>query len=162
MTVSEVKFTFTAEILKAPGSTGGAFIQIPSEVVQGFGKKGRIKVQATFDGQFYQGSIAPMGGRHILGVLKDIRHKIGKSPGDIVEVSLVEDTAPREIILPNELTEAFHNHPLEKAFFETLSYTNKKEYVRWIKSAKRELTHKNRLTRTLDMLSKGAKNPFSN
>lgn len=51
--------------------------------------KGRVKVHATFDGEPYDGSIVNMGVKnadgsvcYIIGILKDIRTKIGKQPGD--------------------------------------------------------------------------------
>ena len=47
----------------------------------------------------------------------------------------------------------------EKTFFETLSFTNKKEYVEWIVTAKREETRNNRIEGTIERLLKGWKNP---
>jgi uncharacterized protein YdeI (YjbR/CyaY-like superfamily) len=44
-------------------------------------------------------------------------------------------------------------------FFTTLSFTNKKEYIEWIVTAKREETRTQRLTGTIERLGKGWKNP---
>lgn len=59
--------------------------------------KGRVKVHATFDGEPYDGSIVNMGLKrsdgsvcYIIGLRKDIRTKIGKQPGDSVQVTLIE------------------------------------------------------------------------
>lgn len=68
----------------------GAYVEIPFDVKTEFGK-GRVPVSATFDGEPYEGSIVRMGTPcHILGIRKDIRAKIGKQPGDTVEVTLLE------------------------------------------------------------------------
>lgn len=46
-----------------------------------------------------------------------------------------------------------------KDFFETLSFTNRKEYVVWILSAKTEGTRLKRLDATMEKLNAGLKNP---
>ena len=82
-------YTFDAVLVKVP-DIDGAYIEIPFDVKAEFGK-GRVPVHATFDGVPYDGSIVRMGMPcHILGVRKDIRQKIGKQPGDIVKVTIVE------------------------------------------------------------------------
>ncbi len=78
------KRTFTARIENAGG--GGAFVQIPFDAEQAFGSK-RPKVKATIDGLPYRGTLVRMGAEyHILGVLKEIRGKIGKDFGDEITV----------------------------------------------------------------------------
>lgn len=68
----------------------GAYIEIPFDVKATFGK-GRVSVDATFDGEPYAGSLVRMQTPcHIIGIRKDIRAKIGKKPGDVVEVTLRE------------------------------------------------------------------------
>lgn len=82
-------YEFEAELKKVP-DIDGAYVEIPFDVKEVFGK-GRIPVQATFDGEPYDGQVVRMGTPcHILGVRKDIRAKIGKQPGDIVLVTLRE------------------------------------------------------------------------
>lgn len=81
--------SFDAEIQKVP-DIDGAYIEIPFDVKAAFGKS-RVPVHATFDGEPYDGSLVRMKtARHILGIRKDIRAKIGKQPGDTVHVTLVE------------------------------------------------------------------------
>jgi hypothetical protein len=82
-------YEFDAEIKKVP-DIDGAYVEIPFDVKEEFGK-GWVAVHATFDGEQYDGSIVKMGTPcHIIGVRKDIRRKIGKNPGDIVKVTIVE------------------------------------------------------------------------
>jgi len=75
---------------------GGAYVPFPYDVRAEFGR-GRVKVHATFDGEPYAGSLVNMGVKnpdgsicYIIGVLKDIRNKIGKQPGDSVKVTIRE------------------------------------------------------------------------
>lgn len=83
------EFVFDAELKKVPG-IDGAYIEIPFDVKETFGK-GRVPVHATFDGEPYDGSLVRMGTPcHILGVRKEIRAKIGKQQGDMVHVTIRE------------------------------------------------------------------------
>ena len=67
-----------------------AYVEIPFDVKATFGK-GRVPVNTTFDGVFYQGSLVRMGTPcHIIGIRKDIRKQIGKQPGDTVSVTIEE------------------------------------------------------------------------
>jgi uncharacterized protein YdeI (YjbR/CyaY-like superfamily) len=72
-----------------------------------------------------------------------------------VEIVLWEDLQPRTVEVPPDLARLLKASPKAARFFEALSYTNKKEYVRWIGEAKRPETRKARITRTLTLLSKG-------
>ena len=83
------QFEFEAIIRKVP-YIDGAYVEIPFDVKATFGK-GRVPVNATFDGFPYQGSLVRMKTPcHILGIRKDIRQQIGKQPGDIVRVTIEE------------------------------------------------------------------------
>jgi hypothetical protein len=65
----------------------------------------------------------------------------------------------RTVTIPNDLAEALKKSPTAASFFESLAYTHRKEYVRWITDAKREETRVSRVTKTLDKLERGIKNP---
>jgi hypothetical protein len=146
---------FHAVIEDAGG--GGAYVTIPFDVEQVFGKK-RLKVKATIDGQPYRGSLMRMGSpSHMLVILKEIRQKIGKSFGDEVTIEIEEDLEPRQVDLPSDLQQALQARPQAQVIFDRLSYTHQKEYVRWISEAKRPETRQKRLQKTLEMLIKGAR-----
>lgn len=81
-------------IIEAVPDRGGAYVRIPFDIKKEYGK-GRLKVEATFDGVPYTGSIVNMGVKnpdgsvcYILGIRKDIRERIGKQAGDVVEVTI--------------------------------------------------------------------------
>ena len=69
------------------------------------------------------------------------------------------DATSKTIRLPDDLAAAFNDHKQEKMFFDTLSFTNRKEYVEWIVTAKREETRIQRVKDTIGRLSKKWKNP---
>lgn len=65
----------------------------------------------------------------------------------------------KEIKLPPELNAALKNAKKEAAFFNSLSFTNKKEYIEWIVTAKRDETKTERIKGTIERLGKEWKNP---
>jgi len=78
--------------------SGGAYVHFPYDIRAEFGK-GRVKVHATFDGEPYDGSIVNMGVTnpdgsvcYVIGILKGIRGKLSKQPGDTVSVTIKERT----------------------------------------------------------------------
>ena len=87
--MNKKQYEFDAIIHKEPDH-GGAYVEIPLDVKAEFGR-GRVPVHATFDGEPYDGQLVKMGTPcHILGIRKDIRERIGKQPGDTVNVTLWE------------------------------------------------------------------------
>ncbi|GAA4752022.1 YdeI/OmpD-associated family protein [Flavisolibacter ginsenosidimutans] len=69
------------------------------------------------------------------------------------------DAATKTVYLPEDFSKLLDKTEKEKTFFNTLSFSNKKEYVEWIVSAKREETRQTRVKESLERLGKGWKNP---
>lgn len=65
----------------------------------------------------------------------------------------------KKIKLPVDLAAALKKNKKEAAYFGTLSFTNKKEYIEWIVTAKREETRIERIKGTIERLGKQWKNP---
>ena len=89
-------YEYDAVIRASESGRGGAYVPFPYDVRAEF-NKGRVKVLATFDGEPYTGSIVNMGVKnpdgsicYVIGILKDIRAKIEKQPGDTVRVTIKE------------------------------------------------------------------------
>lgn len=151
------KYAFTARIEPGPG--GGAFVTFPYNVEEEFGTQGNVPVQATFQGVPYSGSLMRCGGQvHMIGILKAIREQIGKQLGDRVDVQIWKDDVVRTVEIPADLAALLKKEKLLPVF-EKLSYTHRKEYVRWITEAKKEETRAARLAKSIAMLRKGVKTP---
>lgn len=91
--MAEKIYEFSAEIKKV-GGIDGAYVVFPHDLRKEF-NKGRIKVHAEFENEPYDGSIVNMGLKnkdgsicYILGIRKDIRQKIQKTFGDIINVKV--------------------------------------------------------------------------
>ncbi|AZB27565.1 DUF1905 domain-containing protein [Chryseobacterium bernardetii] len=149
---------FTATI-KQNGEMNAAFVEFPFSTEELFNKKGQVKIKATFDGKVeYRGSLAKMkSGCHILGLTQDIRKQLGKTFGDEVSVSLIEDKEERIVEVADDIFLVFNENPDAKILFDKMSYTHKKEYIRWIEDAKKPETRENRKAKMIQMILEGKK-----
>jgi len=69
------------------------------------------------------------------------------------------DVDKKTVTLPDNIKAALEQQPAALAWFEQLSYSNKKEYVLWILSAKQEKTRDERLAKMVTLLLNKKKNP---
>lgn len=65
----------------------------------------------------------------------------------------------KEVKLPPDLAAVFQKNKKEAAFFHSLSFTNRKEYIEWVVTAKQEKTREERVKGTIERLGKQWKNP---
>ncbi|MGZ0150002.1 YdeI/OmpD-associated family protein [Kribbella sp. WER1] len=141
---------FTAELLSTGKNTAG--FEVPDEAVEGLGGGGRPKVSATVNGFTFRTSIARMGGRYLLGVSAERRTEAGVAPGEVLDVEVELDTAPRELDVPEPLAAALAGDPDAKAFWDTLSYSNRQWHVLQVTSAKTDATRDRRIEKSIGML----------
>jgi hypothetical protein len=80
-------------------------------------------------------------------------------PKDEREIFKWVNPQTKEVKLPDDLAAALKKNKKAFEFFNTLSFTNKKEYIEWIVTAKREETRKERVDGTIERLVKSWKNP---
>ena len=97
------KYQFEAIIHKVP-DLDGTYVIFPFDLRKMFGK-GRIKVQATFDGYPYDGSIVNMGIKnpdggicYIIGITKQIRRSLHKQVGDKILVTIESRESGNSVI----------------------------------------------------------------
>ncbi len=76
-----------------------------------------------------------------------------------VDGTVCVDRKNRVVTPPGDLQKLLGKNAKARAQFVTLSFTNQREYVGWIIEAKKPETRTARLAKTVEMLSKGKKNP---
>lgn len=69
-------------------------------------------------------------------------------------------TEKQIIEVPAYLQDLFRSYPAAKAFFNSLCYTHRKEYVHWITEAKKPETRERRLEKMLEMLQNEQKSRY--
>ncbi|MDP4096407.1 YdeI/OmpD-associated family protein [Paenibacillus sp. P96] len=146
-----MKFKSTLQLSKKT-ATG---IEVPDEIVEGLGGGKKPPVKVTIGSYTYRSTIASMGGKFMLPVSKENREGAGIQAGDEIEVELELDTAPRELIVPDDFTEALHRHGEAQQFFEGLSYSNKRRFVLNIEGAKSAETRQRRIEKSVELLREG-------
>ena len=145
--------TFHTTIKQTGKNTAG--IQVPPEVVESLGAGKRPAVRVTLNGYTYRNTIAVMGGLYMLGVSAEHRAGAGVAAGDVLDVEVELDTAPREVSVPPDLQAALDKDSAAKKFFEGLSYSQKSWFAQWIESARKEETRQKRLGEAVTMLREG-------
>ena len=69
------------------------------------------------------------------------------------------DPKTKTVKLPADFATALKKNKRQEAFFNTLSFTNKKEYIEWIVTAKRKETRNERVKGSIERLGKEWRNP---
>jgi uncharacterized protein YdeI (YjbR/CyaY-like superfamily) len=92
-----------------------------------------------------------------LDVRREVRAAAGVEVGDVLTIDLERDEDERTVVVPRDLEAALD--PATRATFADLSFTHRREYVRWIEEAKREDTRRRRVAKAIEMLRTGVKTP---
>jgi len=145
-------FTWT---LESQGGNNTGFV-VPDDVVLGFGRGRRVPITVQLGDYRYRTTIVSMGGRFLFGVNAEQRAATGLKAGDVVEVTIDVDDAPREVEVPPALQAALDADPVAAGAWDRLSYTNRKEHARSIAEAKTDETRDRRLAKTLAALTGAA------
>jgi uncharacterized protein YdeI (YjbR/CyaY-like superfamily) len=90
-----------------------------------------------------------MGGTGlVIGVLKEVRSKLGKNIGDELLVTLERDEQTRAVEVPEDLLDRLRAEGLIDEF-EKLSYTRRKEIARGVGEAKKPETRQRRIDQAI-------------
>jgi hypothetical protein len=141
---------FTAP-LESHGRTATGFV-VPDEVVEALGAGRRPKVAATLNGHTWRTSIAPMGGRFLLGVSAAVRDAAGVAAGETHTVTVEVDDAPRTVDVPPDLAEALAASPEAGAAWQALSYSHQRRHAEAVLAARRPETRARRVESVLAAL----------
>jgi len=143
------KFTAT---LQWNGKTATG-IEVPEDTIAALGSGKKPAVVVTLQGYTYRTTIGVMGGRYLIPVSAEHRKSAGIAAGDTLEVQLELDTAPRELTVPSDFMEALERNEKAKAFFDGLSYSNKRRFVMNIVEAKTAETRQRRIDKAISTLA---------
>jgi len=138
---ASVTFHGTLELF---GKTATGVV-VPAELVERLGRGKRPPVTVTINGYSYASTVAPMGGQFLVGVAAVHRGRAAIAAGDDVEVTLTLDTSERTVAVPDDLARALDGTPDGRAHFDALSFTNRREIVEGLESAKKPETRARRL-----------------
>ena len=141
--------TFTTTLVQSGNNVG---IDVPEEIVLGFGAGKRVPVTVTINGYSYGSTIAVMGGRYLVGVAAVHRAAAGVAGGEVHEVTIEHDSAPRTVEVPDDLGAELAQAGVRDRF-DALSYSARKEHVRSVEEAKQAETRQRRVAKIVATLS---------
>lgn len=145
---------FTTTIYQEPGKNH-AGIPVPAEVVEALGAGKRPLVVVTVGKHTYRSSIASMGGQFMISMSAANRTAADVSGGDVVEVEIEVDTAPRTVEVPEALAAALTEDRAAAEAFEALSNSRKSRITLSVADAKTDETRQRRVAKALDDLKSG-------
>jgi Bacteriocin-protection, YdeI or OmpD-Associated/Domain of unknown function (DUF1905) len=135
----------------------GVVAVLSFDVREAFGRA-RPPVRVTVNGETLRTTIAVYGAQSFVGFNAEFRAVAKIEAGDEVTLKIELDDEPRTVELPDELIEALGAD--ERAFFDTLSYTHRREYAEWISSAVKAETRTRRAQRAKQMLGDHQQSPM--
>ena len=144
---------FRTTILQTGKTTAG--IEVPPEVVEALGAGKRPPVRVTLNGYTYRNTVAVMGGTSMISVSSEHRAASGLKGGDVVDVDLELDAAPREVSVPADLDAALDAEPAARATFDRLSYSNKSWHALQVEGARTDETRQRRIAKSIAALRDG-------
>lgn len=127
-------------------------VEIPAEAMRDLGPDARPPVAIAINGHAWRSRVALMRGKRLVGISAAHRAAAGIAEGDVVEVDLQRDDAPRDVAEPPDLAAAFRAAPGARAAFERLPFGLKLKHVRTIEEAKSAETRRRRIDKLVTSL----------
>jgi hypothetical protein len=150
-------YRFTAPLEKMNAQMAFMYVEVPIDVEQEFGTKGRVRVLGSVNGVAVDRALMPQkSGVHIIILGGDIRRaaKI-KRVGDPVRVEFRKHPSPDELDLPEALAETLDFLPEMKAAWDKLTPGMQRGMCYWVGSAKTEATQAKRVAELLRRFENG-------
>jgi hypothetical protein len=118
--------------------------------------RARMRVKETIDGAPFRSSLMPAGDGDVFVVVnKELREKIGKGSGEVVEMTVGRDTSAVVDRIPADLKKALSQNAKAETYFRKMAHSYRKAYVQWIEQAKKAETRESRLKKAIHMLLQG-------
>jgi hypothetical protein len=145
------KKVFDAIIQKEGNFT---FVAIPFSPREVWGAKPRYHVTGTINGTPVRGTLGVLGQDYFLRLGAAWMRDSGIEFGANVTVQLSLE-GPHEGNIASDIAKALSGNNKAKAFFESLPTFYRKNFIRWIESAKREETRTKRINEMMNLLEEG-------
>jgi bacteriocin resistance YdeI/OmpD-like protein/uncharacterized protein DUF1905 len=126
---------------------------VPAAVTRAAGFRAHTRVVGTIDGAPFRSSLMPRGGGTLFVVVPSpLRDRIGKTGGQLVELSLELDSTPVVLRIPPDFRKALGN---ERARFDRLAPSHRRAFLTWIVDAKQPATRARRIAQAALMVARG-------
>ena len=130
-------------------------IPVPPQVIESLGGGKRPAITVAIGEYGYRTTVGSMDGQFMIPVSAEHRAGAGIEAGDVIEVDISLDTAPREIVVPDDFAAALDRDPEARRLFDGLSNSNRKRFVLSIDDAKTPETRLRRIEKAVASLHEG-------
>lgn len=148
---------FEAQLFQHPKMAKTDFqtlLNVPEWVSKQFPSRGMTKVEGTINGHPFRAALEPnTSGSHWLRVNKAMLKGAGAHAGDTVRLAILGPEP--EPTVPADLWVALTASHEAKTLWDDLTTMGRRDWVRWIGSAKQPETRTRRVARTVEQLSLG-------
>ncbi|MFN7470769.1 MAG: YdeI/OmpD-associated family protein [Roseiflexaceae bacterium] len=129
-------------------------IELPFLPADVWGPRDRYHISGTVNGVPIRGALLHSQGAYYLRMGPAWLNASGVYAQMKVKVVLTVE-GPQVASQPDDIAAAFAKHPAAQTFFDSLPTYYRKNYMRWIESAKRPETRAKRLAEMMDLLNHG-------
>lgn len=148
---------FEAQLFQHPKTAKSdhqILLNTPEWVSKQFPLHVSTKVEGTINGHPFRAALEPnTSGSHWLRMNKAMLKGAGAYAGDTVKLAILEPEP--EPTVPDDLRNALTVSHKAKTLWDDLTTMSRRDWVRWIESAKQPKTRTRRVTRTVEQLSEG-------
>ena len=148
---------FEAQLVQHPKTAKTDFqtlLNVPEWVSKQFPSRGMTKVEGTINGHPFRAALEPnTSGSHWLRVNKAMLKGAGAHAGDTVRLAILGPEP--EPTVPADLWATLTASHEAKTLWDDLTTMGRRDWVRWIESAKQPETRTRRVIRTIEQLSSG-------
>ena len=142
---------FRAVVIPSGNATA---VEIPDDVMQSLGPEARPPVAIIVNGHSWRSRVALMNGHHLVGISAAHRAAAGIAEGQMIDIDISLDTAPRGVEEPDDLRTALDGVPSASAAFDKLPFGLKAKHVRDIDAAKSPEVRARRIGKLVETLGR--------
>ncbi len=146
-------FKFQAKVAPSGNATA---VEVPKDGIESFGAGARPPVAISINGHRWRSRIAVKDGKYLVGISAANRRASSISMGDLVEVLVALDEAPRTVVEPTDVSEALNKDQRARAAFDRLPFGLQRKHVAAIENAKSLQTRQRRIAKLVSDLRQDA------
>jgi hypothetical protein len=143
---------FQAKVIPSGNATA---VEVPDDVMEALGPQGRPPVTITINGHTWRSRVAAMRGQRLIGISAAHRAAARIREGDVIEIDVEIDDAPREVIEPADLSDALNRCAEARTSFDRLPFGLRQKHVVAIQDAKSAEIRARRISKLVTSLSVG-------
>ena len=135
-------------------------LTLPKNASAKLPSRGMTSVEGTINGFPFQATLEPDGqGSHWLRVDRKMREAADADMGDVVTLEIAPVREEPEPRVPTDLRKALEAAPNARALWSDITSIARRDWIRWIATAKQSETRKRRIKNACAMLIAGKRRP---